>query len=106
MAEGILALVIVGLLVDRWLLVRAHDRDEERQGSRDGLLITAIDRIHERAQEQVSEMAERIQHPEVFRPDITGDETEEFPEPVYDDEYDLVGKIIEEEQEDVNGGHG
>ncbi len=93
----LLAAVIVALLIDRYLLVRNHRRQDLEQRGFDAHALDTIDSIHSRSSRQVSEMATRIQRPEILRPDITpsGDES---PAPVYDDEFHLVGKVIEENE--------
>ena len=98
MSEIALALVIVALLVDRFLLVRATQKDQERQGAFDSTVVETIDKIHERASFQVAELTEKIQHPEVPHPRIP--DTEPGPPPEPDPAYETVGRIFPESNGD------
>lgn len=109
MLPACLSAVILLLLVDRYLLIRRNARD---RGLQDDLNTKVIDfaentasRMAVQAEEtrvQVSEMATRIAHPEIMRPDIG--ETDYTPAPpIYQDEYDLVGKVIPGENGNEHG---
>lgn len=104
-----LAAVIVGLLVDRYFERRRHARDRGLQDDLNTKVIAFAERTNDRmavqAEEtrtQVSEMATRIQHPELMRPDIDTVDDTPVP-PVYDDQIELVGKFVSEAEESVNG---
>ena len=98
----VLLAVIALLVFDRLLSMRAQDRREQRQGAFDKSTVDVIDAIHARSARQVSEMATRIAHPEILRPDISEEPDVPVP-PMYDDEFDLVGKVLPDEPE-MNGG--
>lgn len=106
--DFVLAAIILGLLVDRYLLIRRHARDRGLQDDLNTKVInfaeSTASRMAIQAEEsraQVSEMATRIQHPELLRPDIGTTDYTPAP-PVYQDEFELVGKILPEPEQ--NGG--
>ncbi len=99
--DFLLAAVIIGLLVDRYLLARQHRRQDLEQRGFDAHALDTIDSIHSRSSRQVSEMATRIQRPEIIRPDVAPPNGDESPAPIYNDDFHLVGKVIEED--DNNG---
>lgn len=104
-----LTAVIVGLLVDRYFERRRNARDRGLQDDLNTKVINFAENSNERmarqAEEtraQLSEEWTRIQHPELMRPDIGP--TDYTPaEPLYKDDYDLVGKVVPGEEEAVNG---
>lgn len=92
---GFVILVLSGLI---WRMWRAFESDRDTYLHALSLAISEGLKERERYREQISEMATRIQHPELSRPDI--DRTQEIPAvPVYDDgeAWAGVGQVLPEE---------
>ncbi len=85
--EVVAGLAIAGLLFLLW-------RKGEQAGRDQDTFLRAITLSIESNREQVSEMATRIQHPEIVRPDI--EPSEPGPPPVPDPAFERAGRIFPE----------
>lgn len=99
---GLIVLLFGGTVLLLALILDSHERQQAKVIAFSEETVNRLAVQLEESRAQVSEMATRIQHPQIMRPDLI--EREDIPTPpTYDDEYDLVGRVVEEPEMSTGG---